>query len=85
MEGTAYPPNRKRYYSVFRYGTRSTIRYFTNREDALDYYDRKCKIRNFRGMTLQEYDVTRTPIMKEIYTTSALWSNGAKIRDIGKR
>ena len=83
MEGTTYPPNKSRYYRVFRYGKRSTVRYFTNMRDALEYYDAKCKVRNFRSISLCEYDVQRTPIIKEIYSTD--WLGGGKIRDVGKR
>lgn len=84
MKGSQYPPNKSRYYSVFRYGQRSTVRYFTNVKDALEYYDAKCKVRNFRSVSLCEYDTQRTPIMKEIYSTSG-WLGGGKVRDIGKR
>ena len=85
MQGSPYPPDCKRYYSVFRYGDRSTVRYFTDMKYALEYYDKKCRVRNFRSITLNEYDMSRSPVMKELYSTSSLFSNGAKIRDIGKR
>lgn len=60
-------PRKGRIYEVARFGDRSTFRYFNNLEDAIAYYDDRCRVRNFWTVELNEYlDGTQ---VKRIYST----------------
>ena len=83
MKGSIHPPKGvTTYYVVDRHGARYTItsRFFRDLDDAVKYYDERCRTRTFVEVTLSRYT-----LKNKIWTIDTVYStgeNGKKYRDI---